>query len=395
MQKNIMPDASLEKLKRDLRYRFSELLHEVFIEPHWIYISLTHQCNNACVMCGVRHILKDKQLPGDLIRRLLEEISSWKSDQVVVFTGGEPFLRRDTLDLVAKSVSLGIATELVSNGSLIDEGLAGRIVRSGLKNVAISLDGARAQTHDAIRGRQGSHDEALRALRLLSKSKKDSGPAGPQISAWVTVMDQNMDELNAIAQLTKSVGVECLVYHPVIALQEDMQRTKKEGSLWVAADRLEALRLQMGDLLNLSQTDRRIAFLHDPYLFLDYFRGDLKRSQWKCNPFEFLNIGPDGQVSSCGEAFGSILKMSLGDCLRTKDADAARKKMALCPQPCLQTCWARPEADSLEKVIDVFCAALDSRSDLSSHAKTALLGEAFCFLDEFEKTLKKRKAQCP
>ncbi|MDD5573547.1 MAG: radical SAM protein, partial [Candidatus Omnitrophica bacterium] len=257
----------LSAFETSCRYRVSEALGVPLARPHWVFVSLSHACNFNCRMCGVKHVLKNEELDRSVCRRVFDEVAGWGTDSVVVLTGGEPFLRPDIFDIVADAVRRGLAIEAVTNGSLIDtEAVAGRVIASGLKNIAISLDGKTAATHDGIRRFPGAYDRALRALRLLSDAKK-SAEGGPQISVWVTVMNENLEELADMMPLSAEAGAECLVFHPVIVAQDDMQHTLPRGDLWVRPERLELLRRQIDAMVSYQKKNGLVAFLHDPYLW--------------------------------------------------------------------------------------------------------------------------------
>jgi len=353
----------LNEFDLNLRYYFSEILNTPLARPYWIYISLTHKCNFDCQMCGVKKILREHELNTPVLKRALEEIGGWGSDCVIMLTGGEPFLRKDIFDIIDYSVSRGLKTEVVSNGSQIDNPqIAKRIIESGLQNIAISLDGINPQTHDYIRGVNGAYRKALDAIGYLRQEKRIKG-RGPQISVWTTIMKENVEELYEMIPLIKGVGVECLVYHPVIVNQDDMQNTLKSGHFWVTDERMGILKQQIDKIVEYQKKDGLVAFLHDPYLWLGYFQGILTKNDWRCNPFVFIDIGPDGFVRSCGPAFGNIKEMSLGACLETKEAEKARERMRGCQKPCLQTCWAWPEANSLIGIVQNFISRIDAADE--------------------------------
>lgn len=376
-------ESLLKEFSYNLSYHFSEVLNLPLAKPYWVFISLSHQCNLNCQMCGVKNVLKGKELDIDALKNALDEVAGWNSDCVVLFTGGEPFLREDAFGIIDYSVSLGLKTEIVSNGTMINNPhLVERIIDSGLKNIAISLDGATAQTHDSIRRVNGAYKKATDALRYLAEQKKIKG-RGPEISAWVTIMNENVNELHDIIFLAKELGVECLVYHPVIVVQEDMQNTINNSKFWISQDKINILKEQIDKIADYRNKHGLVAFLHDPYLWINYFRGTLTREDWRCNPFVFIDIGPDGAVRSCGPVFGNIKDMGLGACLNTKDARIARERMSRCQRPCLQTCWARPEADSLSKIINNFTDRVDGL-EISLKEKSVLLKEGFSALSYYE-----------
>ncbi len=378
------------EFKKNLGYYFSTVLNKPLIHPHWVFFSLSHQCNYNCQMCGVKNILRDFELDLDILKKSLDEVAAWGTDPTVLFTGGEVFLRKDIFDIIGYSVSLGLTTEVVSNGSLINNAdIAARIMDSGLSNIAISLDGATPQTHDGIRGVPGAFARAMEAFALLARAKKAKG-RGPQISAWTTMMKENLNELFDIVNVAKEAGVECLVYHPVIVTQEDMQNTIKGGHLWITPELLEVFKQQIDKISDYREKFGLVALLHDPYQWLGYFKGSLTRQDWKCNPFVFVDIGPDGLVRSCGASFGNIRQMSLTDCLYTEQARLARDKMAICDKPCLQTCWAKPEADSLNSAVEHFISSVDNLA-LTSKEQEEALTEGLRTLDHYENLILKEK----
>lgn len=373
----------LKEFETNLAYHFSEALSYLLAKPYWIYISLTHQCNFDCQMCGVKNILREYELDINILKRVLDEIASWNSDCVIMLTGGEPFLRKDIFEIVDYSLSLGLKTEVVSNGSQIDNPqTAKRIIDSGLQNIAISLDGANPQTHDYIRGVDGAYKKALDAIGYLCQEKRIRNH-GPQISVWTTIMKENIEELYEIIFLVRELGVECLVYHPVIVIQEDMQNTIKRGYFWVTDDRIGILKRQIDKIIAYQKKNGLVAFLHEPYLWIKYFQKTLNKKDWKCNPFVFIAIGPDGFVRSCGPAFGNVKEMSLNACLESKEAKKARERMQRCQKPCLQTCWAWPEADSLISAVQNFTSQLENL-DENNGDKAKTIKEGLGLLTKYE-----------
>lgn len=375
----------LREFETNLAYHFSELLEKPFAKPRWIYISLSHKCTYECQMCGVVKILKGHELKNEVLKNVFTEISGWGSDSTIVITGGEPFLREDIFEIIQYAAERGLKVETVSNGSLIDELLAERIIASGLKNIAISLDGAKQETHDYIR-QKGAFKNARNAIVNLVAAKKRVG-FGPQISVWTTIMKENISELFDIALLVKGFGVECLVYHPVIVSQDDMQNTSSQARFWPKEEGLSILKTQIDKIVDYKRKFGLVAFLHDPYLWVEHFKGRLTKKEWKCNPFVFINIGPDGELRSCGASFGNIRKMSISECLASNEAFQARLTMKQCLKPCLQTCWANPDADYLRQIVDNLLLNI-AKSAYCKVDKRKLLSDALSILTTYEEKLK-------
>lgn len=380
-------NSCLQEYSTNLAYYFSEALEKPFAKPYWTYISLSHKCTYSCQMCEVVKILKDFELSQETVKKVFSDIAQWQGEHNVVLTGGEVFLREDIFEIIKDGCDKKLTIEAVSNGALIDEAIASKIVSSGLKNIAISIDGAKSKTHDYVR-QQGSFDKAVKAVSHLVEAKKKLG-RGPQISVWTTIMKENLEELYDIVLLAENLGVECLVYHPVIVSQDDMQNTSLEAPFWIQKGKMGLLKKQIDKILSYQEDKGLVAFLHDPYLWIKYFEGALLKKDWKCNPFVFLNIGPDGEVRSCGNSFGNVIYEDLDSCLSTQAAFKARRQMRACPKPCLQTCWAYPEADVLEVIVNSFLEKVD-QSNIDNNKKKAVLAEGSRILEQYE-----RKAEQP
>ena len=83
---------------------------------------------------------------------------------LILFTGGEPLIREDIWDLADYAALKGIKTALSTNGTLITADVARKIEKSGIEYAGISLDGARAETHDRFRNTPGSFNRSVAAF---------------------------------------------------------------------------------------------------------------------------------------------------------------------------------------------------------------------------------------
>lgn len=137
--------------------------------PKWIAWEITRRCNFSCVHCRSASAMEVQGHPDfDLheARRLLEDISSY-ADPVMVLSGGEPLLRPDVFDIAACGTELGLRMCLASNGSLVTGAVCRELKASGIKMVALSLDGASPGVHDDFRRQDGAFEGVMRATALL------------------------------------------------------------------------------------------------------------------------------------------------------------------------------------------------------------------------------------
>jgi len=170
--------------------------------PLIVFWEVTRACPLSCKHCRAEAITSP--LPGELNKeegfRLLEEIASFGSPKpLTVFTGGDPISREDLLDLLEYARSLGLRTALAPAVSeklfkVMDE--LPRLIDA----VSISLDGARAETHDEIRRERGSYEMTLKALRELSGR-------GVRVQINTVVLKENVMELPELLKLVLELGV--------------------------------------------------------------------------------------------------------------------------------------------------------------------------------------------
>ena len=87
----------------------------------------------------------------------------------VNFGGGEPFLRDDFLEILRYAHDRGITTCVSTNGTLLDDALVDALLEMAPVYLQVSLDGACAETNDAIRGR-GTFERILAGIELLARA---------------------------------------------------------------------------------------------------------------------------------------------------------------------------------------------------------------------------------
>ncbi len=121
----------------------------------------------------------------------------------VNFGGGEPFIRPDFEQILAACHGHGIMTCISTNGTLITQELVDRLASNRLVAIQVSLDGARRETCDAVRG-DGVFDAAIQAVKLLAATKIPS-------SINTVLTTQNADEIPAMHELARSLGVSLRV----------------------------------------------------------------------------------------------------------------------------------------------------------------------------------------
>ncbi len=140
-----------------------------------LHLELTHRCNLACRACYLGPALvpagRPARLPEGTTRQWLAVVgqAAELGCTSAVVTGGEPFVRRDALDIVAELRRHGVRCEVNTNGTCVTAAVAERLFELGVWGVEVSLYGYDGDSAAAYTGLRAGHAAALRGVRLLAE----------------------------------------------------------------------------------------------------------------------------------------------------------------------------------------------------------------------------------
>ena len=187
--------------------------------PFVIGWELTLACNLRCRHCGsTAGVPRPRELGPEEALALCDQFPALLV-QEVDFTGGEPLLRPDWPDIVARLSRLGIASKILTNGLELDEPTVRRLAGLGVAGVGVSLDGL-TDTHDSLRSRAGCFAAAGAGIRRVLR-------AGLPLSVITTVHAGNVAELPAMLSLLLKWGVRSWQLQPLFPLG----RSRGDGAL--------------------------------------------------------------------------------------------------------------------------------------------------------------------
>ena len=163
-------------------------------------LNVTNRCNLTCLHCSASaNSARSDEMSFPQIVSLLDSLERIGLCRIDI-TGGEPLVREDLFEILAILKSKRIPAKLLTNATLITSQVAQRLLREAhITDVAVSLDGAGPDTHDALRGR-GAFERTTRGIRALKE-------AGFRVHAGCVVSRLNMHELSEIAGLAKALGM--------------------------------------------------------------------------------------------------------------------------------------------------------------------------------------------
>jgi radical SAM protein with 4Fe4S-binding SPASM domain len=170
-------------------------------KPRIISWNVTLRCPLNCAHCYIN--AGERDTPGVLSTSeaygVIDQIYE-TGRPVVILSGGEPLMREDIFDIARYGTARGLRMAMGTSGFLFSPDTAPDLCEAGIKKVAISIDSANPQVHDTFRGRRGSWDRAVQALRWCRK-------AGMDVQINMTVRDCDVSRVDDVVTLGTSLGV--------------------------------------------------------------------------------------------------------------------------------------------------------------------------------------------
>jgi radical SAM protein with 4Fe4S-binding SPASM domain len=278
--------------------------------------NITTQCNLSCSHCYrdsgmIRPVL---QLSDEKCMQLIDEIKQLHPP-IVLFTGGEPLLRKNLFELIRKCKLSGLRVGLSTNGTIIDQDIAGRIKNYDIDYVGISIDGRRS-FHDEFRGLKGAFSLSWTAIDHLLSLKVKTG-------VRFTLTRENQGELLYVLDKAFRSGVKrfCLyhlVYSGRAGLDMDLSAEEKRDFM----ERFFKIIKTMSSLdeeFQVLTTDNPVDGVYmSKYLIDEALAPEYLKSQSGCSAGKnIVYLDSTGEVYPCqflrGESLGNAMESSLLD----------------------------------------------------------------------------------
>ncbi len=241
---------------------------------------VTHRCNYQCVHCCSRSGQADagEELTRPEMLRVLDELRA-DGVQEIYYSGGEPFIRDDMVDILAATRSRGILANVSTNGYFLNDALARRLREIDVNLIHISLDSDEEDKYDMFRG----GDYFQNTVAAIDSAKR----AGLYVRVGAVIWRENAARLREMIEFLIAHGVDEVVFNWLIRVGRFEQHTE----LGVSLDEFDRL-------------------IHQVCALRDRYRGTIKVSMHRSEAYrddgsscragsQLLFILPDGRLSAC------------------------------------------------------------------------------------------------
>ncbi|WP_373500150.1 12,18-didecarboxysiroheme deacetylase [Desulfococcus sp.] len=256
----------------------------------------TRRCNLKCIHCyaHAKDIPYDNELTTEEGKRLIDDLAGF-GVPVILFSGGEPMVRKDLPELAGYAVNKGIRAVISTNGTLITAEKAKILKDIGLSYVGVSLDGME-EIHDRFRGVKGAFRQAMGGIRNCQD-------AGIKVGLRFTINKFNVAEIPAIFDLLEETRIPRICfYHLVYAgrgselVKDDLTHEETRRAVDVIIERTKDLH-DRGIEKEVLTVDNHA---DGPYLYLKMQKDQPERAG------EVLELLRMNEGNNSGRGFGCI-----------------------------------------------------------------------------------------
>lgn len=334
-------------------------------------IEVTSHCNLTCRHCYIRDNSTKDELTLSEWECIIDEVAEagclW-----VTFSGGEPFLRPDFLDIYAYAKRKGLIIVLFTNATLITPQIADYLEELKPFYIEISLYGMSRQTYKNVTGSGEAYDRCMETISLLLQRKV-------LFKLKSVLIRDDRHEMAEMRKFAKSLGVDFrfdFLINPRIDGGKDPCETRvtpEEGVNMEMAD--EEVRQEMSNVFLELEKRENSDLLFPCIAGRNSFNIDSRGNLNICNMVRFINY--DLRKGSFKEGWGlfpEILSRKLQE----------KSKCSTCPiEYICNRCpgWARMEYGDEEALIEYACEITHLR------AKAILGEEVNKYEDRYKETL--------
>jgi radical SAM protein with 4Fe4S-binding SPASM domain len=293
---------------------------------------ITHRCNLMCKHCYISASpsITSDELALPQVKKILERIAE-NGVFIVYYTGGEPFVRKDFMEILKYTSMLGLKIGISTNGLLLNDDVITELAKLDVIKVQVSLDGASKETHEFIRG-PNTFEHTISNIKKLVENNIDTG-------ITFVCHKGNAHELRDVIRLALRLQVKGIKISPLMP----WGRAREVLNEYVFSSFMDRVRL----ITTVNSITKELGINLRNELYIDVGEPEGNEKIYGCPLVMGLTILPNGDVIPC-EIFaeslndevllGNLINQDISDIWNSPKAkmfrdhaSVSKKKCYLCP----------------------------------------------------------------
>lgn len=184
--------------------------------PIRLIVDPANMCNLRCPLCPTGQLKPTRnKTVMDLThyKHLVDEVSDYLFE-IDLYNWGEPFLNPALFEMIEYAQKKNIRTTMSSNFNILNDTMARQLVKSGLEQLTLSIDGASPESYIQYRVR-GNFERVIRNIKMLVKARKELHQKNPRITWQFLVMKHNEHEIEKARKMAQDLGVDEIFFRPI------------------------------------------------------------------------------------------------------------------------------------------------------------------------------------
>lgn len=189
--------------------------------PQLLNIAITDMCNLGCRHCPRTYddSIDLAQLDPTTVKEIIDEVSPQTASIQVSAGLGEPLLYNGIFDVIEHAKDQNMNVRMMTNATVLDEEKATRLLDLGIDHLAISMDGATAETYEKIRVGADFDNVVSNVDQFCSLRDDRESKVSTQLSP-VLFVGENLDEMPTFVELAHDIGVDKVGFNDLIPSPE-------------------------------------------------------------------------------------------------------------------------------------------------------------------------------
>ncbi len=288
------PPARRDELERKLFWRGEGPSHG---RPLSVYMDQNNRCNLKCRMCGFSDgrvaAVRKYDMPRPLYDSIAEQLFP-RTNILVLSILTEPFTTRDFPDRLEAVRRFAVpCSEIITNGTLIDERAVGKILDAAITCLTVSIDGGTKEVYESIRV-GASFERVLSSVSLFQRRRAGRGLDLPRLRINHVLSEANIDSFAGFLALVEGIRPEKIGVRTVSRMSEAEIQQTVDPRFW---EKVREARLRLADFCARTGVEDA-GYLRDTPAEIDLFDPFGQRRICRA-PWENAAIHANGDVYPC------------------------------------------------------------------------------------------------